>query len=253
MSALQRNSPAAAISSAATEQTNSAGRSAIARGLFLKLAVLIAALAIVTGCETQHLRFDDAQLQQEMGTNEMGINGMAMSSMSNTNEHSETILLREGDVLKITFPTAANLNTTTTIRRDGKIALTLVGDVQAANKTLKDLKQDILTLYKDQIDTHEMTLELVSSLFPVFVTGAVLSPHKVMSDHPITALEAIMECGGFDYAKANLKSVTVLRWEKSHLQAYHLNLKSVMRGNDEKRFYMEPGDILFIKEKFTWF
>ncbi len=98
-----------------------------------------------------------------------------------------------------------------------------------------------------------MTLELLSSVFPVFVTGAVLQPHKVMSDHPITALEAIMECGGFDMGKANTKSVTVLRWENSHLQSYSLNLRNVLKGKDEKRFYMEPGDILLVKEKFTWF
>ena len=46
--------------------------------------------------------------------------------------HSEAIVLREGDVLKITFPGAPNLNDSQQIRRDGKIALSMVGEVVAA-------------------------------------------------------------------------------------------------------------------------
>ncbi len=211
--------------------------------------MLIAVLAFVAGCQTKHSGYDESQVNDMASTNASSTNSVG----TNSPEHSETIVLREGDVVRITFPTAANLDATRTIGRDGNIALTLIGDVKAAGKTLKELKADLLTLYKDQTDSREMTLELVSSLFPVFVTGAVLQPHKVMSDHPITALETIMECGGFDYSKANLKAVTVLRWEGSHLQTYHLDLKSVMKGKDEKRFYMQPGDILYVREKFTWF
>ncbi len=62
-----------------------------------------------------------------------------------------------------------------------------------------------------------------------------------------------MECGGFDYSKANLKSVTVLRQEGTHLKSYHLNLRNVMQGKDEEPFYMKPSDIIYVKEKFSWF
>ncbi len=43
--------------------------------------------------------------------------------------HSETIVLREGDVLKITFPGSPNLDTAQPIRRDGKLNLPLIGEV----------------------------------------------------------------------------------------------------------------------------
>jgi polysaccharide export outer membrane protein len=250
MSDLQRNLPAVTITPAGTELKNSSPtHPANIKGLLGKLALLIAALAIVAGCQTKHSGHDGAQVSEVTSTNIGSTNSVG----TNSPEHSETIVLREGDGLRITFPTAANLNATTTIRRDGNISLTLIGDVKAAGKTLKELKADLLTLYKDQTDSREMTLELVSSLFPVFVTGAVLQPHKVMSDHPITALETIMECGGFDYSKANLKNVTVLRWEGSHLQTYHLDLKSVMKGKNGERFYMQPGDVIYVREIFTWF
>jgi polysaccharide biosynthesis/export protein len=74
-----------------------------------------------------------------------------------------------------------------------------------------------------------------------------------VSDHPITAFEAIMEAGGFDYAKANLKEVVVIRQEGNHTLKFVLNLKQVMEGKPATRFYLKPGDTIYVPEKFTWF
>src|ERR1022692_4520736 len=117
--------------------------------------------------------------------------------------HSEKIVLREGDVLKITFPGSANLDTAQPIRRDGKLNLPLVGEVEAAGLTPDDLQKKLVALYASQISSKEITVQVQSSTFPVFVTGAVVKPGKVLSDHPMTALEAVMEAGGFNYDTAN--------------------------------------------------
>ena len=87
-----------------------------------------------------------------------------------------------------------------------------------------------MDLYAPQLTSKEVTVEVQSSSFPVYVTGAVLRPGKISSDHPITALEAIMEAGGFDYTKANLKNVEVIRQEGNQTKNYILNLKRVMEG-----------------------
>jgi len=115
-------------------------------------------------------------------------------------------VLREGDVVKLTFPGAPNLNATTTIQRDGNINLVFLGPVKAAGKKPLELKQDVLQLYADKVESKELNIELVTDAFPVFVTGAVGRPGKVMSDHPMTVLQAVMEVGGPDYVRANLKS-----------------------------------------------
>jgi protein involved in polysaccharide export with SLBB domain len=98
-----------------------------------------------------------------------------------------------------------------------------------------------------------VTVEVESSSFPVYVTGAVLRPGKITSDHPITALEAIMEAGGFDYTKANLKAVEVVRQEGDQTKNYTLNLKLTMEGKVNKPFYLKPSDIVYVPEKFSWF
>lgn len=168
-------------------------------------------------------------------------------------DHSEAIILREGDVVKISFPGTPNLDTTQQIRRDGKIALSMVGEATAGGMTPAELEKEIIKLYSSQLVSKEVTVTVVSSSFPVFVSGAVIRPGKISSDHPITALEAIMEAGGFDYAKADLGNVRVIRNEKGHVMNYTLNLKLVLQGRQGTPFYLKPADIVYVPEKFSWF
>jgi polysaccharide export outer membrane protein len=167
--------------------------------------------------------------------------------------HSEALILREGDVLKITFPGSPNLDTTQTIRRDGKITLQLVGEITAAGLAPTDLESKLSDVYSNQLVTHEITVAVISSSIPVFVDGAVLRPQKVVSDHPISALEAVMEAGGFDYTKANTKDVQVIRYEDGREHTYNLNLKAMMDGKPTEQFFLKPYDIVHVPERFSWF
>lgn len=202
--------------------------------------LFVAALVFITGCGTTQTDYLDPSKVNNAGTNLT---------------HAESVVLSEGNLLKITFPTAPNLNTASAlILRDGTINLPLVGQVQAAGKTLAQLQDDLIRLYSSQVESKQLTVELLSASFPVFVSGAVLKPEKVMSDHPLTVLDAIMEAGGPDYARANLKEVTVLRHVGDRLEHFTINVKKIMKeGQYERPFYMQPGDIIYVKEKFTWF
>ena len=171
-----------------------------------------------------------------------------------TADHSEAISLREGDVVKITFPGAPSLDTTQQIRRDGKITLSPpVGEIAVVGMTPAELEKEVLKLYSSQLVSKEVTVTVVSSSFPVFVTGAVIRPGKISSDHPMTALEAIMEAGGFDYTKANLKAVVVVRHEEGRVRSFTLNLKLALQGKQSEPFYLKPSDIVYVPEKFAWF
>jgi polysaccharide export outer membrane protein len=191
----------------------------------------IAALTTVAGCQTSQVKLP----------------------VEPAPEHSEAITLREGDVLRISFPGAPNLDTTQQIRRDGRITLSLVGELTAAGLTPAELEKKILEEYSSQLASKEVTVTVVSSSIPVFVTGAVIRPGKILSDRPITALEAIMEAGGFDYTKANLSAVVVIRHEEGTVKNYTLNMKLVLQGKQSVPFYLKPSDIVYVPERFTWF
>jgi polysaccharide biosynthesis/export protein len=168
--------------------------------------------------------------------------------------HSETIILREGDTVAVAFPGSPNLDATQQIRRDGKIVLQLVGEVQAAGLTPEELQDSLIKLYAPQIASpKEITVSVVSSEFPVYVTGAVVRPGKIMSDHPMTALEAIMEAGGFDYSTANMRAVKIIRNENGTMKHYNINLKRVLNGSDSSSFYLKPGDIIYVSERLELF
>lgn len=164
-----------------------------------------------------------------------------------------TFTIREGDVLNVTFPGAANLNTKQRVRRDGKIEMPLLGELQAAGLTPAQLEQEILKNYGSQLLSKEVTVTVDTASYDVFVTGAVVKPGKVSAVRPMTALEAIMECGGPDYTKANLKEVTVVRQENGHSKNYRLNLRDVLDGKRTETFYLKPSDIIYVREKFNWF
>jgi protein involved in polysaccharide export with SLBB domain len=99
--------------------------------------------------------------------------------------------------------------------------------------------------------SKEVIVSILSSSFSVFVTGAVMKPGKVLSDHPMTVLEAVMESGGFEFSKANLKKVKVIR-EKPAAN-YTLNFKGFLEGRPIESFYLKPYDIVYVPEKFSWF
>ena len=121
-------------------------------------------------------------------------------------------------------------NETEQIRLDGKIALPLVGDVQASGLTPDQLQQNLVKLYAPQISASDVTVAIESSSFPVYVTGCVLRPGRVLSNQPLTALEAVMEAGGFDYSRANLRRVHVIRRENDTSKSYRVEFENRFKG-----------------------
>lgn len=160
-----------------------------------------------------------------------------------------TVRLHEGDVIRITFEADTNMNTMVKIQIEGDINLPLVGDVKAAGKSLEELKAELTGRYKDLLKINEITVALVSSSASVTVSGAVLRPGRIPMERPLTAMDAVMESGGFDPNRAKLDKVTVYRMQNGRQQRFVLNLKRAMRDGDPSPFYLKPFDIIHVPEK----
>ena len=166
---------------------------------------------------------------------------------------AESQALRPGDVVKIAFPRTPTLDTVQQIRRDGKLNLYLVGEVQAANLTPTELETELLKQYSSQLVSKEVRVTVVSSAFSVFVTGAVVRPGKLNPDRAVTVFDAIMEAGGFDTARADMKAVTVIRSDSGRTTNYKVNLQAVLDGKANEPFYLQAYDVVYVPEKFSWF
>ena len=165
----------------------------------------------------------------------------------------DAFTLEVGDVLKISFPGTPSLDSTQSVRRDGKITMGMIGELSVVGRTPVSVEQELLKLYSTQLVSREVTVMVVSSSYAIFVSGAVMRPGKITVDRPLTALEAIMESGGFDEAKANLKEVKVIRQENDGTKSYVLNLKDALDGKASAPFYLRRSDIIYVPEKFSWF
>src|SRR5580704_17894806 len=108
---------------------------------------------------------------------------------SDAGKQPDVLMIREGDTLKISFPGSPNLDTTQQVRRDGRITLPMGGEIAVTNMTPVELEQTLVQRYAPQLVSKEVTVTVVASTFAIYVSGSVLHPGKIESDHPLTALE----------------------------------------------------------------
>lgn len=203
----------------------------------LPASIFMAASLLFTGCET---------------TPSGDLTSSVVDRPAESGE-AEVLVLSEGDDVRISFPGAPTLDTTQRVRTDGRITLSLVGEVMAAGMTPSELEKKLLDLYASELVSKEVTVTVISSTFTVFVSGAVLNPGKIVSDHPISALEAVMEAGGFDATRADMQAVRIVRIQDGVTKNYVVDLKSALEGGHSQPFFLKRSDIVYVPEKFRWF
>ena len=160
-----------------------------------------------------------------------------------------SVELREGDVVRITFPGAPSLNTTQQVRRDGKITLDQAGELDVAGKTPAQVESEILKLYENRLVTKQVVVTVESSAFPVYVSGAVLRPGKIIVTQAISIVEAIMEAGGFDENRAKGNAVVVTRMVNGVPKSYRLDVHAMITGRSATRFYLQPNDVIYVPSR----
>jgi len=157
------------------------------------------------------------------------------------------VILSPGDVIDVRFFHTPELNETQVIRPDGKISMQLVGEVQAAGRGPQDLQAQLRELYKPRIEKPEVVVivrQLSSRV--VYVGGAVLSPGQFAMPGRLTALDAIMEAGGFRETSARKDSIVVIRYRDGNYAGRLLDLEDTMNGNVGKPYYLEPQDMVYV-------
>ena len=162
----------------------------------------------------------------------------------NEDTHSESKVLNAGDVISVSIPAAPELSQSQKIRIDGKISLPMIGEVTAAGKSIKSFQSELSGLYQSELQNPEVVVNLVSGAAIVYVNGQVLVPGKILLDREMTALEAIMESGGFSEL-ANLKKVTITRQEEGKYKKYLLNFKD----SERPVFYVKAFDTITVERR----
>jgi len=157
------------------------------------------------------------------------------------------MILSPGDVVRITFPGANELTQSQRIQTDGRINLPLIGEVDAAGRTIPDLQQRLEALYKPQLRNTAVVVTLESSVTPVVIGGAVNKPGKYLFDRPTTVLQAIMEAGGTSQF-GTLGKVRMIRLINGQQRIQVLDLRPILRGHPMQPVYVHAGDVVMVGE-----
>jgi polysaccharide export outer membrane protein len=157
------------------------------------------------------------------------------------------VSLAAGDTVRLTFSGAPELNQAQKIRADGKLSLPLIGEYDAAGKTVSGLQGELSTAYKSQLKNSDVLVTLENAPATVTISGAVAKPDRIAFDKPTTIFQAIMQAGG-PTPFGNMKAVRLVRTVKGVQQSQVFNLTPVLRGEPSKPFYVRDGDIIFIPQ-----
>lgn len=152
-----------------------------------------------------------------------------------------------GDQLQIMVWKEPELTMPMSVRIDGRISLPLIGDVQAAGKTIRELKRVLEEKYAVVIAEPAVSVMLTQSKsWRYYIIGQIKQPGEFPIDYPITVLQAIARSGGFlEWAKRD--RIQIVRKEVGRETIAHFNYEALVNGqNLEQNALVQPGDTIII-------
>ena len=166
------------------------------------------------------------------------------------------LILAPGDVVDFKFFYLPELNDSQTVRPDGKITLQLIGEIPVQGKTTDELRGELIKLYTPALRKPEIAVILRSmSDRRVYVGGEVNKPGIIPMSGKLTALEAIMEAGGFRMETAKVKNVVVIRYKEGQFYGSLIDFGDALAGKaptpatgnkEVQQPYLEPRDIVYV-------
>lgn len=134
---------------------------------------------------------------------------------------------------------------TVVVRPDGKITFPLVGDVQAAGRTARQLDEELTQKLATFIREPVVTVIVAEiNAFKVFVLGEVAAQGALTLRRPTRLLEAIAQQGGLT-PYADKSKVVVLRQEEGREVRIVVDYKKVLSGErPDQNIFLKPGDTI---------
>jgi len=157
------------------------------------------------------------------------------------------VVLQPYDVVRMRFLYWPELDDEQWIRPDGKISLLMVGEVEAQGLTPNELQQTLMELYEPKIREPEINVtvtELAGNR--VYVGGEVMTPGLIFLGSRLTALEAIMQAGGFNEYTANKAEVVIVRQAGDQQLARTIDLRAALQSPSSDQFFLHPYDVIYV-------
>jgi polysaccharide export outer membrane protein len=161
----------------------------------------------------------------------------------------KSYVIGEEDLLKVIIWRDSDLSKVVQVRSDGKITMTLVGDVQAAGLTPERLANQLKEAYADKIVHPVIDVEVIQVNSKRYsITGGVNHPGTFPLVVPMKVFEALNLAGGFrDFA--DKKDVKIIRDNGKSILKF--NYQAFVKGDKKaiaQNILLQNGDTIYVKE-----
>ena len=151
------------------------------------------------------------------------------------------------DVLSIVYWKDKDMSADAKVRPDGRIALPLINEVQAAGLTPAQLHEKLIEESKKYMEDANITVVVreINSR-KAFITGEVYKPGPYPLTQPTTVMQLIAMAGGLrEYA--NSKKIVIMRTENGKPIRLPFNYKDIIEGkNLTQNIVLKPGDTVVV-------
>ena len=132
------------------------------------------------------------------------------------------------------------------VGEDGTIYYPFAGVVQAAGRTVEEIRDELLAKLSRYIENVQLDVRVAAYRSQrAYIVGEVAQPGvQVVQDIPLTVLEAINNAGGVT-PDADLRNITLTRDDNT----YSINLLSLYEGGDiTQNVMLKHGDVLNVPD-----
>lgn len=151
------------------------------------------------------------------------------------------------DVLSIVYWKDKDMSADAQVRPDGRIALPLINEVQAAGLTPEQLHKKLTEESKKYMEDANITVVVrqINSR-KAFITGEVNRPGPYPLTSPTSVMQLIALAGGLrEYA--NTKKIVIMRTVNGKPISLPFNYKDVIAGkNLQQNIELKPGDTVVV-------
>ncbi len=157
--------------------------------------------------------------------------------------HAKDYVIGPEDVLDIQVWGTKDLNQTGFVRPDGRLSVSLVGEIAAAGKTVQQLQEQLSAAYGETVKGAVVTVivkEIKSR--PVYFIGGFVKPGVVQLTRDLTLLQATSVVGGV-VPNANGERGFLLRGNNKIPIDFD---RLVQRGDLSQNPRLEPGDSVVV-------
>ena len=151
------------------------------------------------------------------------------------------------DVMLISVWKDEQLTREVVIRPDGMFSFPLVGDIQAQDRTVEEVRADLVKRLTKYIPNPNVSVAVTKVLsYKVYVVGRVNKPGEYLIGHYTDVLQALSLAGGLTpFAAEN--DIKVIRRVKGAKKAFLFRYGDLRKGNDlEQNILLQRGDVVMV-------